>query len=147
MDRARRILAAMGRCRNKRRSWFACRLSVAVAVSFLVASVNAKDALLLAVVVGVGYVIWKGSGIAKDVIDKASTAIADLWLTLKPLPPAIELLGNVKFPGNILIPLQQLSNARAVKGDAQGRVFVKYADMIWQLSPSNAYGNWEATRV
>lgn len=108
---------------------------------------KAKDFLMLAIM-GVGfYAIYKALGVGKDIADKTSTAISNLWLKLNPMPPAMTLLGNVKFPGNILIPLQQLSDARAVKQDDAGNVFVRYADLTWQLSPSNAYGNWEATPV
>lgn len=108
---------------------------------------NAKDTLMLGLVAAGVYFAWKTWQRGEQVIDTASTAIADLWLKLFPLPPTMELLGNVKFPGNIFIPLQQIAAAGAVKRDAQSNVFVKYSGLIWKLSPSNTYGNWEAVRV
>lgn len=110
-----------------------------------------KDVLQVGLLGAVAYLLYKGFDFAKDTaekaIDKTSTSIANFWLKLFPLPPAIELLGNVVFPGNIFVPLQQLAKTGAVKQDDDARVFVKYAGYIWQLSPSNAAGNWPATRV
>lgn len=110
-----------------------------------------KDILQLGLLGAVAYLLYKGFNFAKDTADKAvdttSTAIANLWLDMFPLPPAMELLGNVTFPGNINVQLQQLSQQGAVRQDDQHRVFVKYAGFYWQLAPANEYGNWPATRV
>jgi hypothetical protein len=108
--------------------------------------VNTKDIVTFGMLAAIGFAVWKLADVGKDVADKASTAIANLWLKLRPLPPAIELLGNVKFPGNILVPLQQLSRERAIRADESGAVFVRYADHTWKLGPQ-VFGNWPATLV
>lgn len=95
----------------------------------------------------VGVLLWKLFNKGSETADHVSTAIADLWLKLFPLPPAMELLGNVKFPGNIFVTLQSLASKGAVRRNSSGEVFVSYANLLWKLAPSNAYGNWEATAV
>lgn len=103
---------------------------------------TALDLVLLSAVVWVGWKLFGKGGVE----DQATSAIASLWLKMFPLPPAIELLGNVKFPGNILVPLQQLSDAGAVRQADNGDVYVRYAGYYWKLAPQQ-YGNWPATRV
>lgn len=96
-----------------------------------------------------GYVLYKvvnkAADTGKKAVDWTSSQIANLWLNMFPLPPAIELLGNIIFPGNIIVPLQQLSGQ--VRQDQDGHTFVKYAGMYWQLAPSDANGNWHATPI
>jgi hypothetical protein len=103
--------------------------------------------LVLGALAVAGYYGWKAFSSLKEKADKAidatSTAIADAWLKLFPLPAAIELLGNVKFPGNIFVPLQKLT----IRQDANHNVFTKYADHLWQLQPRNESGNWPAVLV
>jgi len=109
--------------------------------------------LVLAAVVGGGYFIWREIQKLKDLGGKATdavaTSIASLWLKLFPLPASMELLGNVKFPGNILVPIQQLSKENAVRHspDPNFAVYVQYADHLWQLQPRNSSGNWPAVLV
>ncbi len=106
-----------------------------------------KDTVLILAAMGVGgYLLYKAFNIGKSAVDKTAGAIADLWLKLNPMPEALQLLGNVKFPGNILVPIQQLANERAIRKDGSGNVFVKYSGYTWQLAPQ-VYGNWPATRV
>lgn len=96
-----------------------------------------------------GYVLYrvtsKAADTGKKAVDWTSSQIANLWLTMFPLPPSMELLGNIIFPGNIKVPLQQL--AGQVRQDRDGNTFVNYAGMYWQLSPSDANGNWPATPI
>lgn len=106
------------------------------------------DTVIILGAMGVaGYLLYKLFSKGSDAVDKVSSAIADAWLRFRPLPPAVQLLGNIKFPGNIMVPLQQLSKAGAIKQGDDGSVLVKYADHIWSIAPSNAYGNWPATLV
>lgn len=108
---------------------------------------NVKDVILFAGVGTAVYLLWKTKETAKETVDKVASAIAKVYLKyLNPLPPAMELLGEVKFPGNLLVPLQTLHNQRAVFQGDNGAVFVKYSGYTWQLSPQ-VYGKWPATRV
>lgn len=91
--------------------------------------------------------LYFGSRFFDRATDKVATSIANLWLKLRPLPPAIKLLGNVKFPGNILVPIEQLSKEKAIRSQEEPfTVFVNYAGYIWELGPQ-VYGNYPATRV
>lgn len=106
-----------------------------------------QDAIQLAILGALVYALYKGFNIGKSAADATSTAIAKLWLKWFPLPPSVELLGNVKFPGNLFVPLQQLSKEGAIKQNPDdGGVYVKYAGAYWKLSPQ-VYGNWPATRI
>lgn len=110
-----------------------------------------QDMMQLVLLGGIAYLLYRGFNFAKDKAEEAagaaSTAIASLWLKLFPLPPKIQLLGSVKFPGNLLVPLQTLSDQGAVRQNPEdGSVYVKYSGYYWKLSPQ-VYGNWPATRV
>lgn len=106
-----------------------------------------KDTWVLLAALGVGvYVLSKAFNFGKDVADKAAGKIADVWLSLFPLPGAIELVGTVRFPGGLFVPLQTLAQQGGVRQDANHNVFVKYAGFTWQLSPQ-VNGSWPATRV
>lgn len=100
---------------------------------------NVTSLALLGIAAYVAYKVLGKGGLT----DSASSAIASLWLKLFPLPPTMEVLGNVKFPGNIMVPLAKL----AVREDSEHRVFTQYAGHLWQLQPSNEYGNWPAVLV
>lgn len=110
------------------------------------------DTWIMVAVLGVGgYFLYQalskaGAGVRKG-IDLTAGQIANLWLKMFPLPPSMELLGSVKFPGNLKVPIQQLHNEGAIKQDREtGRVFVKYANYFWELSPQ-VNGLWPAARV
>lgn len=106
-----------------------------------------QDMLLLGIAAGIGYLLYKGFDFGKKATDAVATSIADLWLKMFPLPPSIELLGNVTFPGNLNVPLQTLAQQNAVRQDkSTGDVYVTYAGYFWKLSPQ-VWGNWPATRV
>ncbi len=88
--------------------------------------------------------------VAKDVYAGAqfvtapvSTGIADVVLTLKPLPPAMGMTGNVLFPDATAAPI----TAYKLLGDGKGNVFVKDRGSTWQLGQSDADGDWPATYV
>lgn len=109
-------------------------------------SIDLKTVLILGAVGGAAYLILKALNVGEKAVDKVSTAIAKAYLKLFPMPPATQLLGNVKFPGNLLVSLQQLHNEKSVFRDDNGNVYVKYSGYTWQLAPQ-IYGNWPATRV
>lgn len=109
-------------------------------------TIRGDTVLILGGLAVLGFVLYKAFDVGKKAVDTAAGAIADVFLKMFPLPPSIQLLGNVKFPGNILVPLQQLANENAVRQDENHDVFVKYSGMYWKLSPQ-VYGNWPATRV
>lgn len=103
--------------------------------------------LILGAVTVLGFVLYKAFNVGKKAVDYTAQKIADLWLKMFPLPPAMQLLGEVKFPGNLRVPIQQLHNEGAIRQDRQtGRTFVKYAGYFWELSPQ-VNGLWPATRV
>jgi hypothetical protein len=106
-----------------------------------------QDLLMLGVAAGLGYVLYRTYGVAQKIGEKAVNLGAKIWLALDPLPPAIQLLGNVKFPGNLLVPLQTLASQKAVRQDrSSGDVYVQYSGYTWKLAPQQ-YGNWPATRI
>jgi hypothetical protein len=111
-----------------------------------------RDSLIVAAVVGVGiWLLWD----AKRKFDAGGERVADwiakAWMAFDDLLPGqggIQLLGNVVFPGNVLVPVQALSNAGAIKQDrATGNVYANYSGKYWRLAPSDANGNWPATLV
>src|SRR5262249_59198969 len=55
------------------------------------------------------WLLWKLVNKGSDLAKGASSAIAAAWLKMFPLPGAIELLGYVRFPGNLRVPIQQLA--------------------------------------
>lgn len=114
---------------------------------------KASTLIALGIAAGIGYALYRLAGGLRDQIEKVTEpvaqAIASLWLKFKPLPPSIELLGNVKFPGNLFVPVQQLSREGAIRHTPEPdfAVYVKYADHLWRLEPRNAAGNWPAVLV
>lgn len=101
---------------------------------------------------GVGYVLYKmwggissaGSGVTNAV----SSAIANAWLSLPlvGLPPAMQVLGNVKLPSGTLVPLNSLSSGQ-IRTDASNNVYANVSGTIYQLSPSDSQGNYPAMLV
>jgi hypothetical protein len=104
--------------------------------------------LILGAVAVIAYKVWtEVSKTGKEANDAVVDAVAAFWLRLFPNPPAIQLLGNVAFPGNNLVPLQTLAANDAIRQDADYNVFVKWGGKVYQLQPSNADGNWPAVPV
>lgn len=107
-----------------------------------------NDTLIVLAALGVGgFLLWKAMQTAKQATDAVAGSIADAWLTLFPMPPSIELLGNIVFPGNLRVPLQTLSNQGAIKQDKSGNVIAKYANSFWKIMPHDASGDWPAVRM
>lgn len=106
-----------------------------------------------ATLAGIGIVIWllwKAKEKFSEGTGQVADWIAQAWMTFDDLLPGqggIQLVGNVVFPNGIYVPLQNLSNARAVKSDPDGNVYANYSGQFWQLSPSDASGNWHAAPV
>ena len=107
---------------------------------------NAKDALTLAVVGGLGFFLYRMLSqlpkIASDATDSASTAIANLWVTLTQQPP-MTVLGSVVFPDSNTVAISSLP----IRSDGAGNVYTQYNGHVYQLQPSNAQGNWPAIQV
>jgi len=96
---------------------------------------------------GVGYLIYKifyAPPKPGGPVDVVSSAIANIWLSLPliGLPPAMEVLGNVKLPDGTLVPLNTLSSGQIRQNGSN--VLANVAGMIYQLSPSDTQGNYPA---
>ena len=105
---------------------------------------------------GVGYLLYKSfSGVASTVAAGASaatnalsTGIADIWLSLPVygLPAQMTVLGSVQLPNGSLVPLSSLQSGQ-IRTDPNNNVLANVNGMIYQLSPSNAQGNYPAVLV
>lgn len=97
---------------------------------------------------GAGYLLykmWGGlSAAGSAATNAASSAIANAWLSLPlvGLPPSMQVLGSVQLPDGTLVALNTLSNGQIRQSGAN--VLANVAGMIYQLSPSNAQGNYPA---
>ena len=101
------------------------------------------DNLLMVGIVGVaGYGLYRALKQLPKVTDPVSSALANLWVNLT-AQPAMTVLGSVIFPDGNSVTLSSLE----VRSDAQGGVYVKYAGHVYQLQPSDAFGNWPAVQV
>jgi len=102
------------------------------------------DLVNLATLGIVAYLVYELLPGLKKTTDQTSDTIAKWWLALFPNPPAMQVLGNVLFPDGTFVALSSLQPPRS---DASGAVFVTYNGHYYQLSPSDANGNWPATQV
>lgn len=104
-------------------------------------------------VTGAGYIIykmWGGISAAGSAATNAvSSAIANAWLSLPmfSLPPAMEVLGNVKLPTGTLVPLNSLSSGQIRTDSSGNNVYANVSGTIYQLSPSDAQGNFPAALI
>lgn len=71
-----------------------------------------------------------------------STSIADAWVSWTS-EPAMSVSGNMVLPDGSLIPLA----AASIKQSPSGLVYAQYGGAYYELSPSDANGNWPATPV
>lgn len=99
---------------------------------------------------GVGYLIYKifyAPPKPGGPVDLVSSAIANLWLSLPlvGLPPSMQVLGSVQLPDGSLVALNTLSSGQIRQSGTS--VLANVAGMIYQLSPSNAQGNFPATLI
>ena len=101
---------------------------------------------------GVGYLLYKSfsgvSSTASNIVNTVSSGIADLWLSLPlvGLPPAMQVLGSIQLPNGSLVPLSSLQSGQ-IRTDANNNVYANVSGTIYQLSPSNAQGNYPATLI
>lgn len=111
---------------------------------------GAKDLLLLGAV-GIGlYYVYKAvsgvTGLASNAVNSATCAISSSlascivnWTTCS----AIQLSGNAVFPNGAQVAI----NSLPVGSDGGGNVYVQYSGGVYQLSPSNSCGNYNATQI
>ena len=100
----------------------------------------------LVLIAGIGYVAYQVFGFAKKAggaaVDATSSAIADFWTWLT-LPDYMTVQGNLVFDNGAAVPLASAT----VKQSPGGAVVASYAGHYYQLSPSDANGNWPATLI
>ena len=101
---------------------------------------------------GVGYILYKSySGVstaAATTTNAVSTGIADIWLSLPyfGVGSNIQVLGSVQMPDGSLVPLSSLAQGK-IRTDASNNVYANINGNLYQLSPSNAQGNYPATLI
>lgn len=91
---------------------------------------------------GAAYLIYKLSKKLPQVTEPVANVIADFytWLTL---PAAMTPLGNMQLPDGSLIPIAQVD----VRQSPTGNTIAEYDSHFYQLSPSDANGNWPAALI
>jgi hypothetical protein len=103
---------------------------------------------------GVAYILYKSLGAvgaaASTAVSTVSSGIANAWLSLPlvGLPPTMNVLGNVLLPNGTLVPLNSLQGGD-IRNDTSNppNVLANIQGTIYQLSPSNAQGNFPAALV
>ena len=102
---------------------------------------NARDIGTLGLMAGLAYAIYK----LAPGFSKATNATADVianFYTWATLPPAMVVQGNLSFADGSLVPLSMVDVRQ------QGNLVVaSYAGHFYQLSPSDASGNWPAMLI
>lgn len=101
-----------------------------------------KEDLLQLVIIG-GLLYFLVSYLQKSsFIQTPANVIADFyaWLTL---PPSMIVQGNVVLPNGSLVPLSLTD----VRQNGANVVVAEYEGHYYQLSPSDANGNWPATLI
>jgi hypothetical protein len=99
---------------------------------------------------GVGYLLYKSFSkvpqAAAAAVNAVSTGIAEIWLNLPfvGLPPNMTLLGQIQLPDGSEVALSSLPAGKIRQG-SDGSVLANVNGNIYQLSPSNAAGNYPAT--
>ena len=102
---------------------------------------------------GVGYVLYR---FATQIPKAASAAtgavaqgIANVWLSLPVvgLGSAQTILGNAKLPDGSLVPLNSLVGSIRQDTNNPPNVYANVGGNIYQLSPSDAQGNYPAALI
>jgi hypothetical protein len=104
-------------------------------------------------VAGVGYVLYKLSTKVSTAVTAATGAvsqgIANVWLSLPVvgLGPSQTILGNAKLPDGTLVPLNSLVGSIRQDQNNPPNTYANVNGNIYQLSPSDAQGNYPAALV
>jgi hypothetical protein len=104
---------------------------------------------------GVGYVVYRlWSGVSKvgtGVTNAIAQGVANAWLSLPivGLPAAMTVLGNVKLPDGTSVALSSLQNGQIRQDNTVNppNVYANVSGTIYQLSPSDAQGNYPAALI
>lgn len=100
--------------------------------------------ILYGAIAVVAYVVWsKLTKTGQAAVNTAGQVGANLWLTLFPLPAAMQVLGNVVMPNGSLIPVGSVQ----LRQDSDGNTFTQIAGTTYQLSPHDDQGNYPLTAV
>jgi hypothetical protein len=93
---------------------------------------------------GVGYVLYKFWHPVSTATSNLAQGIANIWLSLPlvGLGPQQTILGNARLPDGTLVPLNNLIGR--LRQDSARNVYANISGTIYQLSPSDAQGNYPA---
>lgn len=97
---------------------------------------------------GAAYVVYKFAtkipAAASAATNAVSQGIANVWLSLPlvGLGSSQSILGNAKLPDGTLVPLNSLVGG--IRQDSNNNVYANVNGNIYQLSPSDAQGNYPA---
>lgn len=100
-----------------------------------------EDIIKLALLGGLAYFVYTYLQKSSPVQGTASV-IAD-FITWATLPASMVVQGNIAFPDGTLYPLADVN----VRQSPTGAVVANYQGHYYQLSPSDANGNWPATLI
>jgi hypothetical protein len=109
--------------------------------------VKTSDLLLLgALGVGLYFLLTKGTAALASAVGTAtqplSSGIANFWVSLTQ-SPSMSTPGNALLPNGTKVPISSLP----IGTDAYGNVFTNVGGGVYQLSPSDANGDYPATLV
>jgi hypothetical protein len=102
---------------------------------------------------GVAYVVYRFATNIPAAASAATSAvaqgIANAWLSLPlvGLGPAQSILGNAKLPDGTLVALNTLVGSIRQTNDTPPNVLANIDGNIYQLSPSDAQGNYPAALI
>lgn len=102
----------------------------------------------------VAYLLYKLANKVPQAVNAATGAvaqgIANIWLSLPyfGLSTGQTILGNLKLPDGTLVPLQSLVGGGNLRQDPSNtNVYANVNGAFYQLSPSDASGNYPATLI
>jgi hypothetical protein len=99
-------------------------------------------------IAGVGYLLYRFASkipqAASAATNAVSQGIANIWLSLPVvgLGSGQTILGNARLPDGTLVPLNNLIGR--LRQDDTGNTYANISGTIYQLSPSDAQGNYPA---